>query len=275
MKTIISLTSYPARIDTVDQTIKSLLNQTLKADKVILWLAPEQFPNKEKDLPSQLLALKEKGLTISWYHDIKSYKKLIPALRTYPNDIIITADDDNIYSPTWLEKLFNSYKKYPNDIHCHRVTKFYYQHRFKAISGGWDYYDGASFLNKLVGLGGVLYPPHCFYKDILDETLILKLAPTNDDQWFWFQAMLNGVKIRVVDNPEINANYIDGTQQTGLTNINDAGEHLFWKDFKRILSYYPSIKNIMRNEQNNISSQKNTPPVFYTSTITSSVLSRC
>lgn len=43
----------------------------------------------------------------------------------------------------------------------------------------------ASAFNMQTGCGAVLYPPHCFYKDILDETLIMQLAPTNDDQWFW------------------------------------------------------------------------------------------
>ena len=55
---IVSLTSYPARIDTVNQTIETLLNQSLCPDKVILWLAPEKFPNREADLPQQLLDLR-------------------------------------------------------------------------------------------------------------------------------------------------------------------------------------------------------------------------
>ena len=254
---IISLTSYPARINTVNQTIESLLNQTMKADKVILWLAPEQFPNKEKDLPSQLLELKEKGLTIDWYHDIKSYKKLIPTLKKYPDAIIVTADDDNIYQPRWLEKLYNSYLKYPNDIQCHRVTKFYHDFSgFHTIAGGKEYYKDATYLNKLVGLGGVLYPPHCFYKDILNEELIQKLAPTNDDQWFWIQAILNNVKIRVVENPDIAAHYVPGTQTTGLTNINDKGQKLFWKDFRRLTEYYPAAKMKLISESKKYKMEK-------------------
>ena len=246
---IVSLTSYPGRIDTVNQTVESILNQSLKADKVILWLAPEQFPQKEKDLPKQLLTLRERGLIIDWYHDIKSYKKLIPTLKKYPGALVITADDDNIYQPHWLEKLYKSYKKYPTDIQCHRVTKFYYKHNaFHTISGGKDYYPGASFLNKLVGLGGVLYPPNCFYKDILDEDLMMRLAPTNDDQWFWIQGILNNVRVRVVDNPDIQAHYVPGTQETGLTHINDKGEKLFWKDFFRLLAYYPEAKKRLIKE---------------------------
>lgn len=246
---IISLTSFPARINTTHLTIESLLNQSKKADKVILWLAPEQFPNKEKDLPQQLLDLCEQGLTIDWYHDIKSYKKLIPTLKKYPDAIIVTADDDNIYPKQWLEKLYKSYKKHPHDIHCHRVTKFYYSDAgFQTIAGGYEYHKGASYLNKLVGLGGVLYPPHCFYKDILNEELIKRLAPTNDDQWFWVQAALNGYRTRVVDLPDIDANYIPGTQESGLTNINDKGQKLFWKDFRNLISYYPKFRELLMKE---------------------------
>lgn len=248
-KLIVSLTSFPARINTVHQVIESLINQTKKADKIILWLAPEQFPNGEKDLPENLLRLKERGVTIDWYHDIRSYKKLIPTLRKYPNELIVTVDDDIIYKPTMLEKLYRSYKKYPNDINAHRVTKFIYERdTFKTIAGGKKHYRGAHFLNKLTGCGGVLYPPHCFYKDILNEDLIMKLAPTNDDQWFWLMAVLNGVGVRVVKDKEIELNYTEGSQEFALCLINDQGEKLFWKDFNRLMEHYPQLKKLLKKE---------------------------
>ena len=247
-KIIVSLTSYPKRIKVVHNAIKSIIEQTMKADKIILWLAEEEFPNKEKDLPYELLCLKDFGLVIDWCDDIKSYKKLIPTLKKYPNDIIVTADDDNIYPKYWLEKLYNSYLESPKCISAHRVTKFYYDNEFKIIAGGNDYYSPSSCLNKLVGLGGVLYPPHCFYKDILNEELFMKLAPTNDDQWFWVQAVLNGYTIKVVDKPEIVPNYIEGTQEFGLYNINDHGEKLFWKDFNRLINYYPKFLKRLKKE---------------------------
>ncbi len=260
---IVSLTSYPARIGTVNQTIESLLKQSLKPDKLILWLAPEQFPNKETDLPQALLDLQDQGLTIDWYHDIGSYKKLIPTLKKYPNAIIVTADDDNIYERDWLKKLFDGYLQFPHDIQCHRVTKFLYNGLFRTIPGGHDYYEGSSFLNKLVGLGGVLYPPHCFYRDILDEELFMRLAPTNDDQWFWIQAALNGVRVRVVNQPIIKANYIPGTQEKGLTKINDAGEKLFWKDFDRLIAYYPKIREMFISENKREKSKKSSGMPLY------------
>lgn len=246
---IISLTSYPARIGTVNQTIESLLNQTMKADKVILWLAPEQFPNKEADLPQQLLDLRNKGLTIDWYHDIKSYKKLIPTLKKYPDALIVTADDDLLFAPNWLETLYKGYLKHPNDINIHRATKFYYdKYGFHCIGGGTEFYKDGSPLNKICSGAGAIYPQNCFYKDMLDEDLFLKLAPTNDDQWIWIQAILNGKKIYVVDNNQIKLNYVPGTQETGLCKINDNGQKLFWKDFNKLMEYYPSAKNILLQE---------------------------
>jgi len=86
---IISLTSYPSRIKFVHIAINSLLHQSIKPYKIILWLAKSQFLNGNKDLPKNLLDLIEKGLTIEYYDskiDIKSYHKLIPTLKKFPNN---------------------------------------------------------------------------------------------------------------------------------------------------------------------------------------------
>ena len=246
---IISLTSYPARIKDVHITINSLLNQSLKPYKTILWLSKNQFPNGNKGLPKNLIDLVDKGLTIEYNNendgDIKSYRKLIPTLKKYPNNIIVTADDDIIYDKNWLEKLYKTHLKHPKDIVAHRITKFEYKkNAFKIIKGGKKYYKSPSFLNKLTGVGGVLYFPNCFYKDILKEELFMKLAPTNDDIWFWLQAVLKGTRIRVVDNPNIKLNYVPNSQNVGLYKINSQGEKLFWKDFNRMLNYYTDLKTI-------------------------------
>ena len=53
---IVSFTSYLARIPFVSQVLEGLYDQNLQADKILLWLAKEQFPNKESDLPDALVA---------------------------------------------------------------------------------------------------------------------------------------------------------------------------------------------------------------------------
>ena len=58
-KIIISLTTYPERINNIQYTIYSLLTQTLKADEIILWLSDDEFPNKEENILSNILKLKK------------------------------------------------------------------------------------------------------------------------------------------------------------------------------------------------------------------------
>ena len=164
-----------------------------------------------------------------------------------------------IYNKDMIEKLYKSFLKYPEDIHAHRITQFLFESgKFKVISGGEHYYKNSSFLNKITGVGGVLYPPNCFYKDILNDTLFMELAPTNDDQWFWIQGVLNNVRVRVVENPNVKLNYIKNSQEIALYKKNDKGPKLFWKDFYRIISFYPKLKNIFLNEYNyHIKSKQN------------------
>lgn len=252
-KVIVSLTSFPARIPTLHVCVDSLLSQSLKPDKVLLWLAEEEFPGRERDLPSELLALKKRGLTIRWCENLRSYKKLIPALKEYPRDIIVTADDDNRYAPQWLERLYVSYRADPTCVHCHRVTRFYpCEGHFEIVPGGASYYGTPSLLNKQVGLGGVLYPPDVLHPDVMRRDLFEALAPTSDDIWFWLTGVLRGTRVRVADEPLVRADYIEGTQSgPTLTAVNDHGEvpyETFFKHFNNVLDHYPSLKEMLVND---------------------------
>ena len=248
---IVSLTSFPGRICIVHKTIKTILMQkNIKPDSIELWLAREQFPRKEKDLPKNLINLKKYGLKICWCNDIRSYKKLIPALKIHNDDIIVTADDDVYYKQNWLELLYSEYKKNNKNIYCHKVTKFFMENnKFFTISGGKEYYRGASFLNKLVGIGGVLYPPNSFDDTIYNEQIFMNAAPTNDDIWFWFMAVKNNIKICAIPNG--NPKPIDVLESYAtdkLTDINDKGDMLFWKQFYDLCDIFPEVKKKLISE---------------------------
>ena len=95
-KLIVSLTTYPQRISDIDVVLYSLLIQTIKPDKIILWLSEEEFPNKLNDVPLHILRFLDFGVEIEFCDNIRSYKKLVYALNKYPNDLIVTADDDKL-----------------------------------------------------------------------------------------------------------------------------------------------------------------------------------
>ena len=257
-KIIASLTSYPLRINTVHLAIESILAQTKKADKIILWLSHEEFPNREQDLPLELLTLRG-WVEIGWCDNIRSYKKLISALKKYPDDIIITFDDDLIFDEKTIELLYTCNKKYKNDIIAHRITRMFYnerdeldifpRHHYYSNQDQTDYLSTLkepSFFNKLSGGAGCLYPPACFHSDVLDDKEFMYLAPTSDDIWFWLQAVRNKTRIRVpaVHLPVLQ--YIPGTQEVGLFHINDTGEKLFFVHLRSIIKHYPEIIKIMR-----------------------------
>lgn len=252
---IVSLTSFPERINIVVKTIKTLLTQTMKPDMVILWLAPEQFPNKENDLPQELLDLKEYGLTIDWYKDIRSYKKIIPTLNKYPNSIIITVDDDIYYAPDTVETLYKSYLEHPDEIQAHRsdwlgvgvnntVTWAKTRELFKDI-----HKNEASFRQRLTGYGAVLYPPNCLYKDVTNEKIIAKTIPTHDDVWLWGMAVLQGTKTRLVKGYSESINYIEDSQQYGLCKVNKKGVGMgLGEAYSIILKEYPKILEVLEKE---------------------------
>jgi hypothetical protein len=218
---IVSLTSFPERMYEIHYTLYSLLNQTFKPEKVILWLAEEQFPNKENDIPEQVLKLKENGLEIEWCENINSYKKLIPVLRKYPNKSIVTADDDLSYEKNWLEKLIKTHEIYPDYVIANRSHTIKFSKGEIAPYKKWKKATNSSkpsYLNFLTSGGGVLFPPSSLYKDILNENLFLNLAPNADDIWFWAMTILNNTKIVSPKNSTKKLTYINPARERGLTN---------------------------------------------------------
>lgn len=148
--------------------------------------------------------MKKFGIEIKFCHNLKQYNKLIHSLKEFPNDLIVTVDDDIYYQYDCLEKLYNAYLENPNFIHCHRAHKILFDKNndilpyTKWIQCINNKNTESSYLNFFTGVGGVLYKSKLLYKDIYDENLFMELCPKADDIWFWAMAVLNGTKINVV-----------------------------------------------------------------------------
>ena len=198
-RVVVSLTSFGRRVSSVlPFAIYSLLRQTYKPDEIVLWLDWDNWADDK--IPKRLKRLQENGvLTIRYCKDIKSCKKLIAALAIYPNDIIITVDDDLYYKKDMIERLIDSYNKYPQCIITHRA------HGIKIHNGKLSSYndwndeisDSQDELVFPTGGAGCLYRTSMLYKDVVNEDLFMKLCPLADDVWFFFMEILNGTK-RVV-----------------------------------------------------------------------------
>ena len=209
IKYIVSLTSFPARINEVWICIDSLMRQTFKPDKIILWLADSQFPDRV--LPESLRKYEKKGLSICWCDDLRSYKKFFYTIQEYPEDNIITVDDDIYYPSDMLENLVNLNFKYPNCVCANRVhlMTFDKNGELKSYRNWIHNYRGLNLPSLklfVTGIGGVLYPPHCFVKDIINIQKAREICPLADDVWLNFCALSK--ETRIIGSNKYNKDFI-------------------------------------------------------------------
>lgn len=220
-KIIISLTSYPARLNTLHLCIKSLMNQTYKPDKIILYLGED---TKRSDIGSDLIELKDYGLTIiTDVENLGPHKKYYYAIKEYPNDIIITVDDDVIYDELLVESLIDSYNKYPNCVSARRVHKILTDSIGKIRpynSWQWNCKNILDPSKELfaTGVGGVLYPPGCLNSEVFNKDNIKKLCMNADDVWLKFMEIMNDTAVAWVNSYINHPAVINGTQ--GLSALN-------------------------------------------------------
>lgn len=193
-KLIVSLTSYGPRFKWLHLTIRSLLEQTVRPDMVLLWISEEEVDS----LPDSVKQLSG-AINIQSTNNLYSYKKIIPTLRMHHDAHIVICDDDIYYPRHWLEDLVRGFAENSKAIFGHMI------HRFHFLPNGElaPYYDWSFDVQDnrarrrssdtiAVGVGGVLYPSGSLHPDVTDESLFSALCPKGDDLWLFVMARLNG-----------------------------------------------------------------------------------
>lgn len=239
---IVSLTTYSKRIYDVHLTIESIMEQTMKANRIILWL---DYSFENLPLPKALQLLQKRGLEIEYCKDIRSYKKLIPALKKYPDDAIITIDDDVLYEFDLLEKLITAYQQNPSYIYCNRhhlMRQDAEGKLFPYIQWTWNYINlDANVMNFPTGVGGILYPPHSLDKEVFNEAVFLDICKYADDVWFKAMAMKKGTfSKKVYTHNSKGEEYLDNedVQDIALCRINTQGAMLNDRQIEEVFSKY-------------------------------------
>lgn len=252
-ETIISLTSFPEAIQYATEAIRSILKGSLLPDKVVLYLDTRKFPDGK--IPTVLEKLRKESPIVEVRFDseeIRSYKKLVPALKDFPDDIIVTIDDDIHYHRDMLRDLVDMHKRVPNAIIAHRVRKV----RLDTPYSKWKKYKWYDFIFKKVhfshlamqtGVGGVLYPPNSLDRTMLDPALFMDMAPTNDDVWFWIAAVSQGTYVVPLPNGRNHVKGIGKPDKISLKKINlNSGTDRNLEALNKILEHYPEIKRKLR-----------------------------
>ncbi|WP_114946215.1 glycosyltransferase family 2 protein [Microvirga calopogonii] len=223
---VVSLTSYEARFETLPLTLRALLCQTIKPDRIVLWVSYED----EAKLPKAVTRLKRYGLDIRVTDDFRSFKKIIPSLKAFPEAFIVTADDDVYYKQNWLADLASASAGRRNLIVCHQARKINidpYGHL--QPYGTWPYITEPEESSAVfpVGRGGILYPPSALAREVLNHDAFLELCPKADDVWLYWMGRNAGSVYRKIGRSEIAWDW-PGTQKVALfrenlqSNLNDS-----------------------------------------------------
>ncbi|MFN3942987.1 MAG: glycosyltransferase [Flavobacterium sp.] len=204
-KIIVSFTSFPGRIHDVWIVVECLFRQTIKADKIILWLSESQF--KDVEIPILLQNQIERGLEIRFVKgDLKSHKKYIYALTEFKNDYVITVDDDLYYDHKLIENLLQLKEKHPLSLPTNRAHKITFNKNNKVnLYSKWEHnYDKSipSILLVPTGGFGTLYEFQQLNESFNNEKLITDMIPYADDLWLKIQTLLKNIK--VVTNNQYN-----------------------------------------------------------------------
>lgn len=182
-KAVISLTSWKARINTVSKTLYSLIQQC-PGFHIVLCLSEEEFPQKEAELPDDLMLFVENDLIeILWvYENYKAFKKVLFTINKYKEVPVISADDDCIYTCNYAQELYDKWVKFKKSIILYRNTG-----------------------NKHLQGTNTLYPPYCFpLNDILLKEMYSFSRKNNSDDTF-FTKLAKTIKLDFI---HLNKNYL-------------------------------------------------------------------
>lgn len=262
---VVSLTTIRSRVERLRRVIRSLQNQTLGPNVIQLNISDEPYLLDEgipfTELPQPIKRMSARGeIDIRYVPNTGPYRKLLPTLATrWDKDcLIVTADDDVIYAPNWLEELYSAYLEHGCVI-AHRSRAIIFENGKLRGYRGWaplrrdrppNYGDIVPEFHKLftlpTGLGGVLYHPRFFkYPDLLPD--LMALAPKQDDLAFKVATLISGIPAHTLfaDRPFAGAG--GGAAKTSLFSTNrrdndDAVAKLFhFVESRGLFSWAPYV----------------------------------
>lgn len=222
-KIIISLTSFPSRLPTLHKCLKSLLLQDTKADAIVVYFGCDVKPEM---LTPESIELEKYGVAYRFdsCENLRSYKKFYYALQDYPNDTIITVDDDVYYPRYWLTSFLAVHNRFPGCVCAWRLHKMRSHNGELLPYNQWfDQYRGCltpSLSLFPTGVGGILYPPGSLHSNVLNKDTFTKLCFTCDDIWLKVMCVLNGTKTVWVPSKEIAFCKVEKIQEYALFNEN-------------------------------------------------------
>jgi hypothetical protein len=225
-RVVASLTTIPGRYPKLLRTLRTLTAQDHPLDAIYLGVPQESRRLKQPypQLPAEILDI---VTVVACEHDYGPATKIVGGLlaETDPNTVIITFDDDVMYSPSLVRKLLQYHQRFPvSAIGSSGIVLKYGFPFYSTISncpGNWNSVTGFTLpeqgrpVDALCGFSSVLYVRKFFPAAEHLHEKFLRYPLLNNDVYFnddiMISAYLSGVHVerRLVPNiPVTNENKV-------------------------------------------------------------------
>mmetsp|Transcript_29492 Transcript_29492/g.49389 ORF Transcript_29492/g.49389 Transcript_29492/m.49389 type:complete len:541 (-) Transcript_29492:1696-3318(-) len=216
----VSLTTLSSRLHLVANTLKSLIAGSVLPTTIYVFVSTEPYLLDEgisdKDIMNKTFEFVNltkyfTDIRFVYTENIGPHRKLLPLLhhKIYEDCVIITVDDDHIYLKHWLRDML-AYYLFSNkqDVISSRAR------RIAVCSGDAPYriapyrsanmqytqwYAVAAHVREMLllptGVGGILYRPRYFKKNVVFSRDLFAVTPLGDDLMFRLSTMAKGVYV--------------------------------------------------------------------------------
>jgi len=151
----VSTSTIPQRIKSLDKSIKSLLNQSKKPDKIFINIPFKYRRFKQTIKDDELPKFDNSIVEITRCEDYGPATKLLGSLdKLEKNSLVILFDDDHVYENYMVEKFSYFYSKAPNNaysFYVHPLGKFGIGQGADGFGINTNFLNGIKdFYNKVV-----------------------------------------------------------------------------------------------------------------------------
>lgn len=183
-KYIVSFTTFGPRVENSFEMIQSLKAQQFQDFRIVMTLYKDDVKNIGPNMQS-LIDSGEVELIVA-AKDLGSHLKYFYAMKKYPNQPIITVDDDRKYPDNMLKCLVDMHvyltMRNIKAIVCNWGTRMWRTPDVVPPMTSWPllHFGELSNLGMAEGFCGVLYPPACF-SDLDKYITLIEQIPHDDD----------------------------------------------------------------------------------------------
>lgn len=221
VKVFVSVTTTRKRLGLFFYAFQSLIRQDYGDFEIVINLSREAylFDDGINSIPDWMGG---ENVQVNFVENTGSYRKLVPLIETVgEEDLVVTADDDMLYSNQWLSRIVKEAGKYPDLLVCggaRRIKKNIFGRVQNYL--GWPLCITSETAMDLIPLSGfgAAYRKKLVDLNFITDAAFREYAPTADDLWFRIASMRKNVCVHV--NPDIAQGNATITHKMGLDQVN-------------------------------------------------------